>query len=65
MNKLDEAIASTAYILDCLRSLRTINESGSCNDCGVKKICKMKPKLGQMVRYNCPHYTREGEEWNE
>lgn len=65
MNKLDEAIASTAYILDCLRSLRTIHESGSCNDCGMEKMCKMKPKLGQMVRYNCPHYTREGEECHE
>ena len=62
MDKLNEAIANTAYILDCLRNLRSIYESGDCNDCGDKAICKVKPPLGQMVRYNCPFYVKDGEQ---
>ena len=59
MNKLDNAIANTAYILDCLRNLRSIYETGDCNNCGIKVICDFKPKPGQMVRYNCPFYVKE------
>ena len=62
MSRLDDAIANTAYILDCLMALRNIHDSGSCNDCGISVICDFKPKLGQLVRYNCPFYEKEGEE---
>lgn len=62
MNRLDDTIANVAYILDSLMALRNIYDSGSCNDCGISAICNFKPKLGQMVRYNCPFYEREGEE---
>ena len=58
MSKLDDAIANTAYILDSLRVLRSIYETGDCNDCGVK-TCKFMPDPGQMVRYNCPFYVKE------
>lgn len=57
MDKLDEAIANTAYVLDCLRALRDILETGDCNNCGVKD-CVYKPAPGQVVRYNCPFYQR-------
>ena len=59
MNKLDEAIANTAYILDSLRALREIRETGSCNECKVRKSCKVVPKCGEMVRYNCPFFVKE------
>lgn len=59
MDKLSEAIANTAYILDCLRSLRSIYESGDCNSCGIEVTCKAKPMPGQMVRYNCPFYVKD------
>lgn len=59
MDKLNNAIANTAYILDCLRNLRSIYETGDCNDCGTKS-CIYKPKPGQMVRYNCPFYEKDG-----
>ena len=62
MDKLNEAIANTAYILDCLRTLRSIYETGDCNDCEDKAICKLKPLPGQMVRYNCPFYVKDGED---
>lgn len=60
MNKLDNAIANTAYILDYLRVLRNILETGDCNNCETKN-CIYKPKPGQMVRYNCPFYEKEGD----
>ena len=61
MCKLDETIADVAYILDSLRVLREIYESGHCNDCKVSNVCKVKPKAGQMVRYNCPFYVKDGD----
>ena len=56
MNRLDETISNVAYVLDSLRVLRDILDSGSCDDCDVQETCEHKPKLGQLVRYNCPHY---------
>lgn len=60
MDKLDNAIADTAYVLDCLRVLRDILETGDCNSC--RTDCVYKPKPGQMVRYNCPFYRKDGEQ---
>ena len=62
MTKLDDAISNTAYILDSLIALRNIYKTGCCNDCGIKNKCKHAPKVGQMVRYNCPFYVEEGED---
>lgn len=55
VDRLNETIANVAYILDCLRSYRNIIESGDCNNCTYTH-CEYRPKLGQMVRYNCPYY---------
>lgn len=54
---LDQAISEVAYILDCLRAYREIAASGCCNNCR-NGDCEWKPKLGQLVRCNCPHYKR-------
>lgn len=64
MSRLDETIASVAYILDTLIAYRNIAESGNCNECGARNICKHVPKLGAQVRYNCPFYEREGQNEN-
>ena len=61
MDMLDDAIADVAYILDSLRVLRKIYESGHCTNCKVSNVCKVKPKAGQMVRYNCPFYEKDGD----
>jgi len=55
MTRLDEAIASIAYILDTLIAYRRIEESGNCNNCG-RKPCEYSPNPGEQVRYNCPFY---------
>lgn len=59
MDKLNDAILNVAYILDCLRCLRNICETGDCNNCKSKPTCDMKPEPGQMVRYNCPFYVKD------
>ena len=56
INRLDRLISETAYFLDCLRAYRNIVESGCCHD------CKYVPKVGELVRYNCPFYKTEGSE---
>ena len=60
MNRLDDAIANVAYILDTLIVYRNIAETGNCNICK-NKDCQWKPKPGQLVRYNCPLYEVEEE----
>ena len=57
MTKLDELIEYYAYTLDCLIELRRIYETHCCNDCARAKWCEYVPKVGQQVRYNCPHYV--------
>lgn len=52
---IDTIIENVAYIHDCLILLRQIQSSGNCNICKVNK-CKYRPKIGKMVRYNCPFY---------
>ena len=56
MSRLDESISTVAHILDVLRAYRDIVNSGCCNDCARIKECKYVPDIGQLARYNCPHY---------
>ena len=56
-NRLDKTISDVAYILDNLMLLRQIQQTGSCNDCK-NKLCGYMPRVGQMVRYNCPFYKK-------
>ena len=58
MSRLDDTISDIAYILDALMAYRNIVDSGDCNRCGKEKTCEYAPKLGQLVRYNCPFYKR-------
>lgn len=64
MDRLDKIISDIGYVLDCLRTLRNICEAGNCNDCQAGRYgrCAYKPKVGQMVRYNCPFYSRVWED---
>ncbi len=55
MSRLDDTISDVSYILDALMAYRNIVQSGNCNTCD-NRDCKWKPKLGQLIRYNCPHF---------
>ena len=48
------------YLFDCLSALKNIHETGDCNNC-THKNCGYLPAVGQLVRYNCPFYQKEGE----
>ena len=56
MSRLDDAISEIAYVLDTLMAYRQIVQLGNCNSCAESKNCKYAPKLGELVRYNCPFY---------
>lgn len=58
MSRLDDTILDINYILDILKSYRSIVQSGSCNSCKNNKrdLCKYLPDWGDPVRYNCPFY---------
>lgn len=56
MSRLDDTIGDVAYILDTLCAYKSIVQSGCCNSCKKKKKCEYAPKLGELVRYNCPLY---------
>ena len=60
-DSLNKTIADVAYILDSLILLQRIQQTGDCNICKNRE-CGYMPKVGQMVRYNCPFYKAEKEE---
>ena len=60
MTRLDRIISDIDYILDSLKVLRDIGNAGNCNTCGNRE-CGYMPKVGKMVRYNCPLYKKREE----
>lgn len=53
---LKELEAEHRQLAEWLKALKEIWNSGDCNDCRNGQ-CEWKPKLGQLVRFNCPHYV--------
>ncbi len=51
-----ECASEHRQLVEYLKALREIWNSGDCNVCRNGQ-CKWKPELGQLVRYNCPHYV--------
>ena len=51
-------------LAEWLRALKEIWDSGDCNDCLHQRNCTIRPKLGQMVRYNCYQYERKNQNDN-
>lgn len=64
-SRLEDVIVNITYILSVIEAYRDIQNSGGCNECGKRMTCEYAPKLGQLVRYNCPFYEREvkAKEW--
>lgn len=56
MSRLDDTIDDVRYILETLVAYRRIIRQGCCNTCN-NQNCEWKPKLGEDVRWNCPHYS--------
>lgn len=51
-----ECAEKNRQLAEWLKALKEIWDSGDCNDCRNGR-CEWKPKLGHLVRYNCPHYV--------
>lgn len=52
-------------LAEWLKELKRIWDSGDCNDCKFSGHCEIQPKVGQLVRFNCYHFSRiENEEVN-
>lgn len=45
-------------LAEWLKALKEIWDSGGCNDCLHQKNCTIRPKPGQLVRFNCYQYER-------
>lgn len=54
--KSGECAAEHKQLVEWLKLLKSITESGDCNSCRVSD-CYIRPKLGLLVRYNCPFYA--------
>ena len=59
---LQELEAEHRQLAEWLKALKEIWDSGDCNDCLHSKNCTIRPRLGQMVRYNCYQYERRIDE---
>ena len=59
---LEEAIIHAEDVAEWLKLLKRILDSGDCNDCAMlHRQCRYAPRIGELVRYNCPFYSQESE----
>ena len=56
-SRLEHIIGDVSYIIDALRAYADIVNSGCCNECDKQRDCEYAPKVGQLVRYNCPFFV--------
>lgn len=63
MSRLDDVISDVAGVLDYVPAYRRIAQMPNCNDCeiacGIAKTCKVKPELGEPLRFNCPLWKEQ------
>ena len=62
IEKLNMEAERYRQLVEWLKALKEIWDSGDYNDCLHSKNCTIRPKLGQMVRYNCYQYERRIDE---
>lgn len=58
-DRYENAYSALRYAMECMDALKEILESGNCNDCAAGKTCQYRPGLGNLVRFNCPHYKKQ------
>lgn len=49
-------------LAEWLKLLKSILDSGDCNNCAIQKMCNVRPEWGGQVRYNCPMFVRGEQE---
>lgn len=65
MLDVEKDLLTKRQVLNYLRLLNEIIESGDCNTCDIQNGCPYKPSPGNLVRYNCPFYKSKEEKLNE
>lgn len=53
-----ECASEHRQLASWLKALKEIWDSGDCNDCKFSGHCKIQPKVGQLARFNCYHFSR-------
>jgi len=43
-----------------LNALERLRLGRNCNNCKKRSKCKFLPKIGEPLRYNCPHWVDDG-----
>ena len=62
-NKYNQKCAEDhQQLAEWLKLLKRILDSGDCNNCGIFKVCQIKPNMGEQCRYNCPLFVEKGGE---
>ena len=59
IERMQKYLGENRQLAEWLKALKEIWDSGDCNDCLHQKNCTIRPKLGQLVRFNCYQYERE------
>ena len=54
----NECASEHRQLAEWLKALKEIWDSGSCNDCKFSGHCEIQPKLGQLARFNCYHFSK-------
>lgn len=64
MSRMDEDARDFArmlrYVADCIDYYDRVSSYDDCNNCK-RKECEYKPRLGEMVRINCPLWRKDGD----
>lgn len=58
IERMQKYLEENRQLAEWLRALKEIWDSGDCNDCSHQHNCTIRPKLGQLVRFNCYQYER-------
>lgn len=59
IKRCKECASEHRQLAGWLKLLKRILDSGDCNDCELlNSQCRYAPRLGELVRYNCPFYSK-------
>lgn len=55
---ISDMIKSLNKTVEILKIYDELMEKGDCNSCKLERSCQYCPKVGEVVRINCPLYVR-------
>ena len=58
MSEIEKMIEHLDDAIEIVKCYGEMMEKGNCNTCKVFRSCQYAPKLGEIVRVNCPLYVK-------